>query len=813
MKTNKNKNNISSCSNSSLSWNELKLRKWTLIDVDISLIKRTLSVYKDNLEVKQIIRLELLNNLEYWNNINVFLFYKIIKKLEKSSPEMDYKDIISYRIDSVFLQIQSWDIWFSYLNKLLVNFHWKRKLKVLKDILNIFYWFSHKSEEYIKYTFNTLIEIVSHDPTKWDDIVRINNYAPNRWYFFIKDWLKAILEFTNYDEKKWNDIMEISKYTRYATHYLVSDWFKSKSMFFSSYPEKRNDIMQIAKWTWTDASNFFYLWFNDYFIVRNEHLRNDILEIIKVSKENSSLLFKNWIIKIEEFIENNTDKKEEIFTYIKKIARSKSYIEIFTNACVRWFFNQWNSWEIFTYIIRNANIKKSIEFFQRYVDAYEYKMNIDIDEFNLSFDRWIIVDNEIDENKLTKFINSIDKILNKLDYNDKKKNRIISSINTLIRIEKNNIIKIEEKLNKIIWDLLLEYHNYVFNKKLITRIINFIKNNTYWEDELNMYLWILRSNIDIIKSDSFKEWFKIISKSKYNYYEWIYALKRYLLSLNNNWESNDDALNNIDYKSKLKNQEVILMPNYNTQGNVSRLNKHLNKEQIWIWLSDNLRSFDIDYSEKEKLLIENKITNLRKKIIINIITLNKKYWFNFEYKFEKIWDLINYFEINIKQFSKEIKIKSLERYKNIENSIKELKELLKENKSKSIKKIFIEKESDFFDILMMWNYVDDSCLSYYSPTKNYWSCITNLIDVNKWVFYIKEWNWNIIWRVIVAIDNKKRLLRFPLYVSWNVWIDLNYYFNLYLSDLAEEMWLKLWWKSDRVELIEAEKRYTDNEVN
>ena len=69
---------------------------------------------------------------------------------------------------------------------------------------------------------------------------------------------------------------------------------------------------------------------------------------------------------------------------------------------------------------------------------------------------------------------------------------------------------------------------------------------------------------------------------------------------------------------------------------------------------------------------------------------------------------------------------------------------------------------------MMWNWVDWSCLSFYNSIWNYYSSISNTIDVNKWVFYIKDEEWTILWRCLITIWNDKKLSRYSMYYSWKV---------------------------------------------
>ena len=113
----------------------------------------------------------------------------------------------------------------------------------------------------------------------------------------------------------------------------------------------------------------------------------------------------------------------------------------------------------------------------------------------------------------------------------------------------------------------------------------------------------------------------------------------------------------------------------------------------------------------------------------------------------------------------------------------------------------------------MWNWVQWSCLSFYSKIWNYWSAISNAVDVNKWVYYIEDENGILLARVLLAIDNDNKLMRFKMYFAKTVEANLNKYFNMYYIELAEKIWLKINWSQNKVENIESEKWYKDGTVS
>ena len=80
------------------------------------------------------------------------------------------------------------------------------------------------------------------------------------------------------------------------------------------------------------------------------------------------------------------------------------------------------------------------------------------------------------------------------------------------------------------------------------------------------------------------------------------------------------------------------------------------------------------------------------------------------------------------------------------------------------------------------------------------------------MYYIEDGNGVLLARVLVAIDENNRLMRFKMYFAKNIDVDLNKFFNKYYLDLAEQMQLKINWKQEDLEKIESEKWYQDGTV-
>ena len=108
----------------------------------------------------------------------------------------------------------------------------------------------------------------------------------------------------------------------------------------------------------------------------------------------------------------------------------------------------------------------------------------------------------------------------------------------------------------------------------------------------------------------------------------------------------------------------------------------------------------------------------------------------------------------------------------------------------------------------MGNYITGSCLNINGA--NYWSVIINASEVNKRVLWAKDEYGNIIGRLLIAIDDKNRLLRFPIYYATN--ISLDRFFNDYLITLAKKCKLGVNGISGDVKRIYDAGWYTDGTV-
>ena len=128
------------------------------------------------------------------------------------------------------------------------------------------------------------------------------------------------------------------------------------------------------------------------------------------------------------------------------------------------------------------------------------------------------------------------------------------------------------------------------------------------------------------------------------------------------------------------------------------------------------------------------------------------------------------------------------------------------------KKVFISRWLNVFENLLMWNLVNWSCLSNTHPQSQASSVYLNVVDVNKWIYWLKDEKGDILARVLVAIWEDNKLYRFNMYFAKGKNEKLDKIFNEYMRWLSKEIWLELgdnyfpvikkinwyWWYNDWV---------------
>ena len=319
-------------------------------------------------------------------------------------------------------------------------------------------------------------------------------------------------------------------------------------------------------------------------------------------------------------------------------------------------------------------------------------------------------------------------------------------------------------------DPLIRYIDTIIDKKLKSFV---------WKD---LDISKCKNMFEIFAKPEFLEAFKMYKKTTKNKNVFKRILQDYI-----NW---DESLIYEDQKNLEWKETIIKKTNYNK------------------FLKKNLRYFDtekdswsIDYTSDIAHFTENANLILEKFSLARI---------------DNHIDLLQYFDLHISKNKNEINANSnldfvqfLDLFADLELQIKSLRDVLELSVAKKISRLYIYREAKPLRTLMMWNWVDWSCLSFYSWVWNFFSAATNAADINKSVFYLENENREVVWRVLVTVDDDWKIVRFPLYKKWKVNIDLNKYFDHYLKTIASESSLELNWNIDKVSLLIWNEWYKD----
>ncbi len=364
--------------------------------------------------------------------------------------------------------------------------------------------------------------------------------------------------------------------------------------------------------------------------------------------------------------------------------------------------------------------------------------------------------------KLSIMLTKLSKFTNK-DITKKQINQLSRYIDTNKTIDVNLIWKYFDTL-------IIDYIEQTIDRKIKIKLINEFKLDK--DIDIDNILW----NDKFIESYKMYQWAKINKE----------IFKKILFDFINKIDSTDTEKNK-EWKENIKQKWV----------------------DIEFFLQENKKIYDISPND-EKV---DKTKDI--KHFVNIAN-NKLKLLWIEEEFDNEWKLISYFDENIKKNKDEIlKTSKLSNWEfdtifsDLSFQVKSIKEILISKKAKEITSISIYKEKEPIKILMMWNNVDGSCLSFYSSVWNYWATATNALDINKWVFYFEDQKGDIIARVLTAIDDEGNLLRFRIYKKWNIEIDLDEYFDDYIKEIAKKSWL--WFNGDikKVSLLNWEGWYKD----
>lgn len=662
-------------------------------------------------------------------------------------------------------------IWFKWYVKKYINHIIFEKNEFSKeDFLTLEDFISSKSE------YSELLKIYNDDfsyelldiLSKWKNIdefkndfssyIHIFKYKNKEVLSFMIDflWIEDISDLNNFMFSNKELLAKLSDVNTDNLNYIIK-LFEITNLDWLSNFLKENNVWRILSDKNLDLFKAIIKSKSD-FLEINRKMRNFRQEnmnfLLRISKDND---IENELI---DFIENKVLLSDSL--------RNSIFLSEIN------FDNKFEN--IFTYKIKNKP-KAIKKLFDAYKNIQYFQLDIKIDNLNSK-------DLEFNQDTIkADFIKILDKncILNKKD--ESFKNEKIKEFDDYIN--SNN----EKWIEKLLMENLVIYFNWIYHEKLKLKISDELKSN------------LLKDNkeIDLEKIDSeklerpeFLEAYKMAKNPKYNKEQINHLLIEYL-----HWDF--DKLDELNQ--------------YKTEKNQDWLKKNLSQEQSEIWLSKNTKVIDLwEYNlDKERIFelneIKEKSSNHFKKALKYIDELNK-IWFNFD----KINDLnlfLTYYKEKIKTKKEEIISKNPDLYKHINDEIKILKKLKDLKKEVSLNKIIIERELDPLKSLMMWNWVDWSLLSYNSKGWNYYSAISNTIDANKWVYYIKDEKWNIIWRCLVAIWEDKKISRYKMYYNWKISSRIDNFFSVYVRNLAKDMKLDYNWDPNKVINIESDFWYID----
>lgn len=578
------------------------------------------------------------------------------------------------------------------------------------------------------------------------------------------------------NHKYWPEFRFFIIWPKYWAHLTYYENFPVNSSNFLDFMQDDDTLFEFeetwTKFTWTKP------WTKAWFMEKPERI--DYVNSFDLEDFNKFWLIPwDWNKAISNFSTKNLDLWEELAEFVdKKISPSKHNTKVFIENKIP---PSDNFNKLFAYYLKNKQ-NALVSMMEKMNFIQEFGLDIDISKFK-TLDDFIDEDWNIKREELKENFEKILKI-----NNENKQAKLLNQFDNFVYWE--NI----KGLEKLLMDNLIKYFDYIYYKKIKVKVISTMKSS----------LW--SQNID----------FNSIDNAKLDRAEFIEAYK---MSLNPSYNKRQINKLLLDYLTwKFDNLEDLNQ--YKTSRNIDWLDRNLSKEQQEIWHSKNRKEIlledeidgnneDVSWNEN----IESRINNHIENIIKDISQLNE-FWFEFEINFENKWELKKYFNTVMKKQEEEIKSKigDSNLYEDLKFQMNAISKLETQNSSQYAKKsssIIIEKELDPINSLMMWNWVDNSCLSFYSNVWNYYSAISNTIDANKWVYYIRNENWVLLGRCLITIWSDKKLSRYKMYYSGKVDDPIDEYFDEYTKDLAKRLWLELNWDQDNVRNIESDFWYKD----
>ncbi|AKH33337.1 hypothetical protein XF24_01014 [candidate division SR1 bacterium Aalborg_AAW-1] len=476
-------------------------------------------------------------------------------------------------------------------------------------------------------------------------------------------------------------------------------------------------------------------------------------------------------------ISYSENMKETLYSYLdKRIFLSKDNIRILFKS--KFDMNSENSRKLFEYylqykpkhLIKMVEMLSAIQFFGLDISLDQFKT---LDDFKDK--EGMIQQDELKENFL--------KILQLNGINEKNIQKNSVTFDNLCK-SKNN----EEGLEKLLMENLIIYIDRLYHHKLKTALLSHIKSNLTHEEKGDIDVHTIDD--EKYENTDFLEACKMSWSPKYNKHQINKLLMDYLVG---KFDIIDD------------------MNQYDTPKNKNWLENNLNDEQQKIRLLNNRQEFIIDDKYGENEGKENIQIRLHNHVEVAKNKIKEFNQLGYEYitEFSSPGSLVEYYNTIIKKDSIGLKEKNENLFADLKLQIDEIQGLFQTYKSKKVNKVIIERELNPLRSLMMGNRVDGSCLSFYSTVGNYYSAISNTIDINKGVYYLRDEHGALLGRCLITIGNDKKLSRYKMYYNGNVDAPLDDYFDEYTIQLAKNMKLELNGEEDEVRNIECEERYQD----
>ena len=392
------------------------------------------------------------------------------------------------------------------------------------------------------------------------------------------------------------------------------------------------------------------------------------------------------------------------------------------------------------------------------------------------------------ENEKTNLENFYLEICSELDYKNEKE---LNQLKNYISQVKSKILK--KEFDKILYCNYLKPLTDIFANLILNYFDNFKKSKI--EHKFIQDFNLKKINYDLINEDFLEVYTMYLSDRLCKNKDIAFnLLKNYLEE------------NCYPQKSLLKSYP------YNLENNLNWVKNQFGSGFLGMlkarrFFSENREKFSVEESFNKKRE-EAEIKNLKHHLDISNNIL-KKYEIEI---FDNYEDLAKYFsnKKNIENLKEKINEND---FNNLELQVNSIKKILSSKTKEEISEISIYLELNPIKICLMGNKVDGSCLSFYNSDHEnnyYWSVFSNMVDMNKLVFYIKDENKNIISRVLCCFNNDKTLMRFNLYSKGKIGekYNLDKYFDVYIKKLAKKFDIKLSNELDN-ENLNCEDWYVD----